>query len=495
MENCASIGVESLGFAARGVQTTASAESNLPRNDKPAEPFEKCMNEIREKTSAHELEGLTMAGRDGSPSLRGICPWWTGLGWWRGLFLSLVVLFVVALGYSTLYRAAWNYSDDPKNPGRLERTDYTVYSAVGQAVLDGTDIYQAHNQRGWFYVYPPPFAILMVPFAKLSIAWGVAVWFLLTMGALASALDMSCRLARGAAPPLRGPNDLWSLAEWPVFVASPWLFSGVMRCQASEFMVWLVIAAIYFWWRGRPVLGGLSLALATLLKAFPLALMAYFVWKRQWRFIAAFSLSLVLAGVLLPASVYGWQKNLDYWGQWGRLVAGPALSTETTRKDNVLYEQLLDTQKPRNQSIESLLLTLGVKFDQVKSWLAIIAGAMLATMLWAAKKADGKTQLLLLSAFTVWNLLIPPISESHYFGLMILPLGVLTAVALADGDRIGRVCAKSALAFFLVTTLWSNLDKEMHLMRLLCWAALAVWLALMAIVFRRVRARDSVIPA
>ncbi|MFM8330246.1 MAG: glycosyltransferase family 87 protein [Candidatus Methylumidiphilus sp.] len=403
------------------------------------------------------------------------------IGWPRGLFLALVALFLLGLGYSTVYRTAWN---------DIERTDFTVYSAVGQAVLDGANIYEAHNSRGWYYVYPPPFAVFMPVFAKLPLAWGSGLWYFVSLLAVVWSALWAVRLAREANPALSASTDGWLLCEVPVFLASPWLASGLMRCQASEFMVGLVIAAVYFWQRGRPALGGASLAAATLIKAFPLALLAYFVWRRQWRFTVSFFLSLLLGALLLPGLVFGWQKNLDYWAEWGQLVAGPALSVQQQQAPdaNKLYAQLLDAKKPRNQSLESLLLTFHTPPPLVKPVWAGLALAMLAWMLWQASKADAASQLLVASAFLVWNLLIPPISESHYFGLMLLPLAVLTPIALGDADRLARRLAYAALLLFFVATLWSNLDKDMHLYRFLCWGSLAVWGCLMVLAQRRIQA-------
>jgi len=429
-----------------------------------------------------DAAGVLVGVEAGSPAVASRRPQSLGADWPRRVFLGWVVLFVLALGYSAIYRTAWN---------DIERTDFTVYSAAGQAVLDGTDIYQAHNSRGWFYVYPPTFAVFLPPFAKLPLAWGSGLWYLLSLASVASVAVMSAQLARAAVPPLTGQNDAWSVYEVPLFLASPWLASGMIRCQASEFMIWLMVAAVYFGWRGRPLLGGMSLAAAGLIKAFPLALLAYFAWRRQWRFLGACGLGLVLGGLLLPAAVFGWQKNLDYWQEWGKLVAGPALSAQQAQPGKnqawALYDQLLDPQKPRNQSIEALLLTLDAPRGQIKPLLAGIALGMLAAMAWVARRADAKTQVLVVSAFLAWNLLIPPISESHYFGLMILPLAVLTAITLGDADRGSRRLAWAALSLFFVLTLWSNVDKDMHLYRFLCWASLAVWSCLLAVGYRRSR--------
>ncbi len=396
-------------------------------------------------------------------------------GWGRWIFLALVVVFMVAVGYRTIYSVAWN---------DVERTDYTVYSAAGQAVLDGTNIYDAHNIRGWFYVYPPPFAILMIPFAKLSLAWGSGLWYVLSLLALAHATIMAVRLAREIVPDVA--IDQWTLYEVPLFIASPWLVSGLIRCQASGYMIWLMMAAIYLCWRGRTTLGGVSLAAATLLKAFPVALLAFFAWQRQWRFIAAFFVFIIIGGLLLPATVYGWHKNLDYWSQWGKIVAGPALSANHSREDNFLYAQLLNSQKPRNQSLEALFLTVKTPPTLIKPMLGISALGMLAVMAWLARKADPKSLIIIVSAFATWNLLIPPISETHYFGLLLLPYAVLTAIVLGERDPFSRRLSLGVLILCFVVALWTNLEKQMEFYRLLCWATLGLWAALMVLAHRRI---------
>jgi len=397
----------------------------------------------------------------------------------RRLFVGLVVFFLIAMGYSTIDRAAWNV---------FERTDFTVYTAAGRAVLEGTNIYDAHNKSGWYYVYPPFFVLFMPAFSLLPLAVGSGLWYAISLAGVAWVMLMSAKLAREASAELTGVNDSWTLFEVPLFLCFPWLASGLMRGQASAFVIVLMIASVYFWWRDKPLWGGASLAGAALIKAFPLALLAYFVWQRQWRFTAAFFLALLLGGLVLPSAVFGVEKSLGYWQQWGKLVAGPAISNPRgqfeTGKDLELHSQLLDTKMPRNQSIEAMLRTAKIPPQYTKPALLGVAALMLAAMAWVARRASGKSQLLVVSAFVTWNLLIPPISETHYFGLMLLPLAILTATALGDKDRISRYLAITALALFFIATLWTNLDKDMQLYRLLAWATLAVWGCLMALVLR-----------
>ncbi len=63
-------------------------------------------------------------------------------------------------------------------------TDFTVYTEAGAAFFDGRDPYTVTNPRGWRYLYPPLFAILVAPAyimsstacsfkVKLLGAWGL----------------------------------------------------------------------------------------------------------------------------------------------------------------------------------------------------------------------------------------------------------------------------------------------------------------------------------
>ena len=115
----------------------------------------------------------------------------SSIDWVRWLFLAVMAIFLLVVGYRTIYNVAWN---------DVERGDFTVYRAAGQAVIDSTNIYQAQNIHGWLYVYPPPFAILLIPFAKLPLAWGSGLWYLLSLAALASATMMAVKLASELVP-------------------------------------------------------------------------------------------------------------------------------------------------------------------------------------------------------------------------------------------------------------------------------------------------------
>jgi hypothetical protein len=91
------------------------------------------------------------------------------------VFLGLVVGLAVWCAVDVARRARI----DPKRPA-LHMTDFTVYTEAGAAFFDGREPYDVSNIRGWKYLYPPLFALLVAPLGALSPPWQATVWFTLS---------------------------------------------------------------------------------------------------------------------------------------------------------------------------------------------------------------------------------------------------------------------------------------------------------------------------
>lgn len=391
------------------------------------------------------------------------------------IFYAFMAVCILLLGALAVYRAAFN---------DVQRTDYTVYTAAGQALLDHKDIYLAENARGWRYVYPPPFAILLAPLARMPLALGALLWTVLTLAAIGACAIMSAALL-GNTPLRRKPHLLYGL---PLLCVASLLISGILRSQASPFMYFFMIAAFYFHLKNRPAAAGFSLACAALLKVFPLVLIVYFIARRQWRAVLATAATLALLGIALPSLYWGWQFNLDQIARWIDVVSHPAVMDNADRAQLALYGQLLDTAKPRNQSLESLLLTLGLPARLAHYAVAASAAAMLAAM-WAAMRripfsagaaapggqpAPRMAENLLCGAFVCWSLLISPIAETHYFGALLLPITLLAGCAGWNPRRQTRYLIAGAAAMLAVTALTAITATATW--RALCIATFALWL-------------------
>ena len=386
------------------------------------------------------------------------------------LFIFLILLIVV-VGYWTVYRAAWN---------SIERTDYTVYLAAGQAVLSGTNIYEVQNSSGWNYVYPPPFALLLTFFAVLPKALGALIWYVLSMCCIACGSYMSVQLCtQFIAPNDKNNNKHYLLYALPLLSTSVVLVGGTLRCQASEFMIPLIIGTFYFHFNDKPFYAAISLATAILIKVFPASLLAYFLIRKQWKMLAYTFLSLCVLGLLMPSLFWGVQKNIDYIVNWFNVVAGPVLHANADRASMTpLYAQLLDALKPRNQSLEALLLSMNVPSIYSKYALVSITVIMLSVMWFASRHIDSmRGEMLLCSAFVLWHLIIPPIAENHYFGVLIMPLTVLLGLALFNPlhSKLKRTRYTFALIAIVATSMVMMEFTETALLRPLCVLSLLLW--------------------
>jgi len=401
----------------------------------------------------------------------------------RRIFYAFVTLCVIVLGTLAVYRAAFN---------PLERTDYTVYIAAGRALLDQQDIYLAQSARGWRYVYPPPFAIPLAFLARMPLALGALLWYLLTVAAIGASVVMSAALL-GDTPLKRKPHLVYGL---PLLGLATLLTSGILRSQASPFMYFFMIAAFYFQLKNRPIAAGFSLACAAVLKVFPIVLIVYFIMRRQWRAVWATVAALALLGIVLPSLYWGWQFNLDQIARWIDVVGHPAIMENTNRAQvSSLYSQLLDASKPRNQSLEALFLSLHMPAGLARYASAASAALMLAAMWAGARRIPPRlpaqtcqstphmAENLLCGAFICWSLLISPIAEGHYFGALLLPLTILVGYVEQNSPNQRRkvqILAAGMACLILVMILTAVRVTE--LWRPLCLATLALWLLCLGLI-------------
>jgi len=330
--------------------------------------------------------------------------------WLRPVLLAIVLIVIIVLGISTVYRAG-PYTIGGRHWGsRVHRCDFTVDTAAGRAVLNGTDIYQAHNIRGWYYIYPPLFAILMVPFALVSTFWASLAWYVVSVALVAWTIRM-CVTVVADASEFKG-DRLWLYTLPPLLALFP-LMSALARGQTSPILLWLVTAGLFCGWKKRDWRGGICFAGGILLKVFPVVLLAYFIWRKRWRFVLVTLAATAIGAVVIPAAVFGWQRNIDYLREWVDVIGKPALEAESERADNPLYGQLLSSQLPRNQSLPAVLTRL--TGNPQARWAGIGVGAIMAVILLGVGwQPNIRGEIHILSAAVVWMLLNPPVSWAHY---------------------------------------------------------------------------------
>ena len=369
---------------------------------------------------------------------------------------AATILFFAFFAWITLFRAGPYGAPGHQWGSPAHRTDFTVYRDAAAAVLHGQDPYAIRNVRGWAYVYPPPYSIVMVPFALLPLPVSVLAWYFLCVGLTISAVSMSGQLA-GAG--VTNERKRLAILFIPALIVAVWFTVGLTRGQASVLMSWLVIAAIFWEKKGRTAAGAACLGGAVLLKAFALTLLCYYVWRRKWKMVAATTAAIVIGGVLLPSAVFGWHGNLHYIGEWTHEVAGPALGAESSRSHSELYDQLLSMERPRNQDLGSVMQRLA-EGNQTRAMVLALAGVLALPIWLLGRKRNGPEPLierLILGAVVVWMLLVSPVAEDHYFSLYVLPVGY-ALTATMDANRVVRRFGCTALTIVGLLNVGAVLD-------------------------------------
>jgi len=392
--------------------------------------------------------------------------------------LFLAVVLVIGLGWVSVYRAA--YSPD-------HRSDFTVYTAAGDAALTGADLYKAQNPRGLSYVYPPPFAILMVPFAVLPVSLGTLAWYALSVLLTSWSLRMCVTMVRDER---RFDGDTFWLAVLAAALVLPWFIQGTEEGQASLLMSWLVVAALYWQTNHRPILGATCLAGAILMKVIPIVLLAYFAWRKKWRFVAATLLLVALGAIAPPAVVFGWNKTVTYWREWADMVAAPSLGNEQQRRESPVDGQLLSPYKVRSQTLEAVCWRLtGAR--HAREIAMTTAVAMLLIIGLVGWRSQPQSESLVISAVLVWMILAAPLSEFHYLLVLLLPMVAMVFVAAHEPDGATRWVVRAALVVFAVAALLTVAFVPLQQIGLLCWTMIGLWGVLLTVVVRRARMSRS----
>jgi hypothetical protein len=351
------------------------------------------------------------------------------------LWLAAVTILLFAFfAWITLFRAGPYGSPGHQWGSPAHRTDFTVYRDAAAAVLHGQDPYVIQNVRGWNYVYPPPFSIVMVPFALLPLPVSVLAWYFVCAALTVSAVSMAGRLATNG---IAAERKKLAIIFIPALIVAVWFGVGLTRGQASVLMSWLVIAAIFFEKKGRTAAGAACLSGAVLLKAFALSLLCYYIWRRKWKMAAVSVAAIILGGLLLPSAVWGWRGNLHYIGEWTHEVAAPALGSESTRTHSELYDQLLSMERPRNQDLGSVMQRLA-EGNQTRLMVLALAAALALPIWLIGRKANARSEPLILGAAVVWMLLVSPVAEDHYFSLYVLPAAYALAASMGAERSVRR---------------------------------------------------------
>ena len=204
----------------------------------------------------------------------------------------------------------------PEIFGNGKTKDYPLWFWAGQQVLQGKDLYPNDPNDYFDFIYPPLSAILLaIPsyFGKiplyvcLSVLNAVAWW-------------MTAQLSNAMTGSGRVP-DPW-LAALPAIVTISFVFDMFDLGQPNLILLAMMILGFWFLQHGRPWASGSMFALATAIKVFPVAVLPYLLWRRQWASAASMVVFLGILLFVVPAPVRGLQHNVSELKTWYQGMVG-----------------------------------------------------------------------------------------------------------------------------------------------------------------------------
>ena len=334
------------------------------------------------------------------------------------------------------------------NHADFHRTDFTVYTEAGAAFFDGREPYQITNPRGWYYLYPPLFALLVSPLAALDFKSQVVVWYIISVVLAFGCYSESRRLwtllvASDADEAGTGPG----LAFWVGACAGLTVLLPALEClqrgQVGIALVYPLLLGFRLTLSGRswPIrcLGGVVLGWPIVVKLIPALPVAFLVLQRWVAAKApirsprslgrAGSVTLGLAlGVFLftlaiPAACIGWSQNLHHLRTWSRkVVTSPEMAREAS----------VEIDNDSNQSFSNAAHLLA---DRVRGWATNGANSV-------TNQAAHRRWLASVTA-TAERRRADHVTRRAVQGVQVIVLTLLMVVGLARGTR-GDVLGQAA---------------------------------------------------
>ena len=310
-----------------------------------------------------------------------------------------------------------------------QMVDFGVYRTAAIRASAAEPLYRAEDGH-YQFKYLPAFAIAMMPFALLDNDDAKLIWFAMSMGLLVAYVYWSMR----ALPSRRQSERM--LIGLTVLMMAKFYGHELTLGQTNVLLGSLLVAALLAAQADRPVLSAALIGGAAFVKPYALLLLPWLGFT-YGAAAAGACLSVVAAGLVLPAVVYGWAGNFDLLAAWFRTV------TESTAPN------LLSNDNISLAAMWAKWLGPGT----IASRLAAGTGAAalgLASTVWFRRRRVDKPDYL---EFALLMLLIPLLSPQgwDYVLLLSTPAVICLVDRWPELDRGWRIVAGGSLALMCFT--------------------------------------------
>ncbi len=263
------------------------------------------------------------------------------------------------------------------------------------------------------FLYPPFFYVLTAPLAWLQDEAAASVMVWLNQGLLIATLWL---LYRTLSPRPKRAWLVWVLG--PLMLNHRLLLTTLSMAKIEMLQLFLLVATCAAYQRRRDRLAGALLAVAGAVKPLPLLLILYFLAKREWRVVAAWTVT--LSGILAGCAVLiGWQEVWIYFVHAALPARGDQTMLSWTESQSLLAftMRLFHTGEPVFMMPASEMAGLPTA---VASGLRVLVAAIIGALVWPAGERHPQRVAAEWSLALIGMLLISPFSRDYY-AVFLLP--------------------------------------------------------------------------
>ena len=359
------------------------------------------------------------------------------------------ILFAVAciiLGGLTLLRPVLHHPHG----------DYPTWYAIGRLALAGGNVYPIANDGTFAFLYPPFAALLLAPLTIFGREGMIFVLVLVNVASWWAAVHFSRRLSAVAeydcGLPKFSPRPWW-LIVLPSLLWISYIYDMFDLGQPNLLLLALMLAGLALLRSGRNWPAGAAFAAATALKAFPIAVLPYLLWRRRYRRAALAMIVFTIAFlVLAPAPFRGLRRSVADLSTWSRAMVfsageqgfGQRPEQNWSWKNQSLIAVTHRFLRPVNAEMENpaakpiYVNFANLSYDAANRVLAAIAlligiGFVLALPpeRRRTRASDGCEFALLIALMTI----VSPLARAYYFVWLLFPLTVLIDRAVSHSQR------------------------------------------------------------
>jgi len=200
--------------------------------------------------------------------------------------------------------------------------DYKLWYDTGKHVLAGDEIFSLHNGK-YDFMYPTPCAIFLAGASLL----GQAGLILFLVAINSASWVISAQLAAKLAADQSGSRvkNAW-LYLVPSLLVIIYIWSSYHLGKASLVLLALMLGAFVALRSEREIFAGALVAIAAAIKAFPVIVIVYFIYRRHWKTVASLAVTLSFLLLVVPAPFRGFERTWHDLEKWsvGMLKYSPS---------------------------------------------------------------------------------------------------------------------------------------------------------------------------